>query len=192
MKPAAAMRMRKAIAVPNYYNDFNNAGTLADFTAYATGAGTTWGISGGALSASGGSANQCFLLNDTVPFANGYVEATMTSADQAGIVIRGSNVNNMYFLAIRDGSSIGTPNQFEIYKIVGGTYTNISGAQSVSWTRGIAKRFGLKINGSAIDVYVDGAVVYSTTDGAVTGSARAGVYCYGALINGFSDFTIQL
>jgi hypothetical protein len=175
-----------------YFNDFSVPATLSDFTAYQSASGTTWAISAGKLAASGGSGNQAFLLCNSVTFVDGYVEATMTSADQAGVVIRGTDQNNSYFLAVRDASSVGTPNQFDLFKVVGGTFTAIVSAQAISWTRGVDKKFGIRINGSTISVWVDRVSVYSTTDASLTGVTRAGLYCFGALNNSFNDFSIQV
>ncbi len=175
----------------SYYNDFSVPATISQFTSYQSASGTTWAIAGGALSASGGSSNQTFLLCDALSFTDGYVEATMTRADQAGVAIRGASASSAYLLACRDGSSLGAQNTVELYKVVSGTFTSISGTQSVTWVRGAEKRFGLRVNGTAIDVVVDGATIYSTTDSAITGAGRAGLYCFGALVNSFSDFQIS-
>lgn len=174
-----------------YYNDFSVSGTISQFTAYQSGSGTTWAISGGRMTASGGSSNQAFLLCDAVSFTNGYVETTMTSSDQAGPVIRGTSAASAYFVACRDGSSLGAQNTIELFKVVAGTFTSLSGNVSVTWPRGTEKRFGINVNGTAINVFADGVSVYSTTDASLSGSTRGGLYCFGALNNSFTDILIQ-
>lgn len=180
-------------AATSWFDDFSSSGTLASYTPSADASGATWAISGGTLSASGGSTNQCALLYSGLTFGDGYVESEMTQSDNAGIVGRFFDQANFYIFIVRDASSVIGPNQWDFYRRLGTTFTLINTGSLANWTRGTSRTFRLSLagTGSGNIALADGGTTLATLSDASISSGKWGVYTYGPLVNQFDSLRIQ-
>lgn len=140
--------------------DTFDSNTLGSYTIYNTPG--AWTISGGFLRADT-TARQSVVIRNGVTFTNGYVQATVDSIRDGGLVTRFQSNGNYYLLAIRDDSLFGYAN-LEIYKAVGGVFTSLSGQVDVSFTPGDEHEISFGASGNVLKAYLDGVVVATVTD----------------------------
>jgi hypothetical protein len=140
--------------------DTFGSNTLGSYTLYnTTGA---WSISGGFLHADT-TARQSVAIRNGVTFTNGYVLTTVDSIRDGGLVTRFQSNGNYYLLGIRDDSLFGYAN-IQIYKAVGGVFTDLSGQIDVSFTPGDEHEVAFGASGNVLKAYFDGVVVATVTD----------------------------
>lgn len=147
-------------------------------------AGTTT-VSGGVLSYSGGT--QATLLKKDLLLQDCEIEVNCDQAEYGGIIARHQDNGNYYLLALIDDSSV-APNNFDLYKRLGGTFTSLATA-NVTWPRGTAKQIRLTFYGSRIEAYFDGVKVISVNDTTFTGGG-VGLRNSGATAFRVFDFTV--
>lgn len=164
-------------------NTIANYGQTADTS-------TTWTISGGGISVSGGL--QSLLYHSAVSTVNARVSVTTGNAYDAGLALR-VNGNTHYLLAISSEAYTPSPQVARIYKRISGTYTDLTGAISITWPSGITKLVEFEAQGSSLRAYLEGALIASISDGSISAAG----YCAmrhagsGAFTNNFDNFTIR-
>ena len=140
--------------------DTFSSNTLGGYTIYnTTGA---WSISNGFLYADT-TARQSVVIRNGVTFTNGYVQTTVDSIRDGGLVTRFQSNGNYYLLAIRDDSLFGYSN-LEIYKAVNGVFTSLSGQVDISFPTGSEHEISFGASGNVLKAYLDGVVVATVTD----------------------------
>lgn len=153
---------------PTYYNDFSNP-SLADFSQPAG----AWSVSSGqAVSGTNG-----YLIYDGATFADGEVTTTLMGGDQAGILIRFTDMTHNILFVFRDNSSSIFTNSANIYIINGGSYFQIA-ANSLggSFTRGSPFVVRIVYSGPTMTVYGNGASLFSYTDSTILSAGKSGLY----------------
>lgn len=160
---------------PLLWFDNFSSNTLGNYNSAAQGTLATWGITSNQMVGTGGT--QAILTAKVVTFLNGYVQASVTYADDGGIILRSLDANNYYLLTFHDGSATSAPNTYSIYKCVGGTFTPLSLNQPISggWTRGVLKVFRFAITSSTLTVKIDDTLINTVTDSSLTSSGFFGM-----------------
>lgn len=153
-------------------DDFSSD-TLANYTEFANSA-ASWSISGGALNGAGG--NQAILSPNGVSFANGTITGIFTAAADAGLVLRLADNSNYYLLTLMDSLS-GDPGWHNVYKRVGGGFTQI-GLGYKTLTRGTPFTVSFSAVGTTLKVIAEGEEIISLTDTDLS-SGRCGVRVHG-------------
>jgi hypothetical protein len=142
------------------FQDTFSSNTLGSYTLYnTTGA---WSVSGGFLRADT-SARQSVAIRNGVTFTKGYVQTTVDSIRDGGLVLRFQGNGNYYLLAIRDDSLFGYAN-LQIYKAVNGVFTDLSGQIDVNFPAGSEHDVAFQAQGNVLKAYYDGSVVATVTD----------------------------
>lgn len=149
--------------------------------------GQHWKIAGGALTGTG-PANQSVLLRRDARFADGWVEAVSSRADDGGLVVRARENGDYYLLAFRDDQAPdprGAQN-LALYHHVGSEYREMW-HRDVAWPRGSRHTIRLEADGPWLHVYWDGELSGELQADArvndptpYTGPGLAGVRHYGA------------
>jgi hypothetical protein len=156
--------VRGRIDLIKWYNspiqDTFGSNTLGSYTIYNTPG--AWTISGGFLRADT-TARQSVVIRNGVTFTNGYVQTVVDSIRDGGLVHRFQSDGNYYLLAIRDDSLFDYAN-LEIYKVVGGVFTSLSGQVDVSFAPGSEHEISFGASGNVLKAYLDGVVVATVTD----------------------------
>jgi hypothetical protein len=134
--------------------------TLGSYTIYNTSG--AWSISGGYLHADT-TARQSVVIRNGVTFTDGYVQTVVDSIRDGGLVLRFQSSGNYYLLAIRDDSLFGYAN-LQIYKAVGGAFTELTDQIDVDFTPGDEHEVSFGAAGNVLKAYYDGVVVATATD----------------------------
>lgn len=142
------------------FQDTFNSNTLGSYTIYNTSG--AWSISNGFLRADT-SARQSVVIRNGVTFTKGYIQTTVDSIRDGGLVLRFQSSGNYYLLAIRDDALFGYAN-LEIYKAVNGVFTSLSGQIDVNFPAGSEHEISFGANGNVLKAYYDGTVVATVTD----------------------------
>ena len=162
------------------------ADPLAAYTKYTDSAGT-WLPANGELVATGGTAD-VLILND-VSISDIAIETDINYADDGGLVVRFIDNNNYYLVTISDDSGANPTANIRIFKRVSGNFTQIGSSANISWTRGTSKTIRFQVTGTALSASVNGSVVTSGTDSAITGPGRVGLRNNGnSMITKFQEF----
>lgn len=153
-------------------DDFNRANSTTTLGTATTGqswvalAGT-WGIE----------TNKGYRVStvdsDQAAILTGQTDATITAtitwssftAGEVSVLARGADASNHY-LALLSTSTV------DLYKRVAGTYTLLGTSGAVTWATG--DTIGLRVSGTSIKGYRNGAEVVSTTDSSLTSGTYAG------------------
>lgn len=150
---------------PIRFEDGFGSNSLAGYTSHdLSGTLGIWRIDGSRLIAEG-TANQNVLIRNDLTIADGYVEADIDRADDAGLVFRFQNAGNYYVLAVRDDSaSLPTfrTDNIGFYRAVNGEFEWLA-VGNVNWPRG-PMRVRVEFQGAMIRVYFGGTYLGSITD----------------------------
>jgi hypothetical protein len=112
-------------------------------------------------------------------------------SDQAGLVWRWADASNFYELDIFDASSsTGTTNKIRLYKVVANVKTQLGGDVAVTLTRGYKYRLHLSMIGTAINVWIEGVNLISTTDSSLSAAGKVGII-EATGIGRFYNFRVQ-
>lgn len=90
----------------DFHVDRFDSGALARYAKYTDG-GDPWSVAGGVLRGSGLSMQSVLILKGE-SIQNGWIETAVDSADDGGLVLRFSDNDNYFLLAIRDDASGGS------------------------------------------------------------------------------------
>ena len=157
-------RADTANVVSRYDDSFNSVG-LGDYTELdLSGTRGVWSVGGGVVTATG-RANHSLLVRNGSDIADGYVEAKVDRADDAGLVFRVQNVGSYYLLAVRDDAASLPDFHSEnivLYRAENGTFHELL-TRNVSWPRG-GKLVRAEFQGSTIRIYFDGQLLDSVND----------------------------
>ena len=105
---------------------------------------------------------QSSFVNANFIAANCFAEVTMTTAQDAGLILRFQDQNNFYVATICDDSGSTPTTNIRLFKRVGGFGS--LGSANLTWARGTLKTIRFTATGTALEVLVDGTSVISTTD----------------------------
>jgi hypothetical protein len=158
------------VPVTARYDDGFDTNRLSDYRAYdLSNTQGVWSMGGGTLTGNG-FANQNVLIRNGSEIANGYVEARIVRADDAGLVFRFRDANSYYLLAIRDDAASlprFASENLAFYRV----YAQGFGVRFEEvWTRNLVwPRQGrvvrVEFEGPQFSIYVDGALVGQISDG---------------------------
>lgn len=134
-----------------------------------------WDTLNSRLSVSGGT-NALLLLSSIPACKDVDIYLDFDQSDQCGVIWRETDASNFYELDIFDASSsAGTTNKIRLFKVVSNTKTQLGSDVAVTLTRGYIYRLHLSMIGTAINVWIDGVSLISTTDSSITASGIVGI-----------------
>lgn len=139
---------------------YNNYGRL-----YSTLSSDT--ISGGKLTTGGGSEDYHYPLQ-LKKTRDSRSRIVVSQANDAGMALRVSDVNNAYLMRVCDASAPIGPNTVALFKKVGGSYTQVGSSVAISFTRGTTHTFEFQAVGTTFKVWMDGTLVTTWTDSSLT------------------------
>ena len=145
----------------NPTDNFNDASSLNNYSIFGTP--EAWSVQNGHLYANS-DARQSIVVRNGVNFADGWVETSTDQAGDGGLILRAQDGDSYYSAAIRDDSRYGYAN-IEIYKVVNGTHTPLTGQIDISFSVGSAKTVRFEAIGTTLKVYVGGSLVTQASDG---------------------------
>lgn len=151
-------------------DDFSS-NTIGNYTSYGDTL-ANWSISGGFLNASTGT--QAVLIRNGVTLTDFTISAIFTQGSDAGLVGRFLNNANYYVAVVHDASASALANTVQIYKRVGGTYTQVGSTASISFPRGTPHTLEFSIIGNVLTLKFDGVVKISATDSSITSAGGVG------------------
>ena len=162
-------------APTTYSEDAFDTDTSSLYTLAGSGS-PSFAISGGncTITTPSGSANATVTRNGTSIY-NGFVETETDQATDSGIVFRFVDNNNHYLLGLSDDSGVSSTNNVVLYRKLSGSYTPIGTILSISWARGVTKKFRLEGINSTLNVYVDGALAITVVDTAIASAGKIGM-----------------
>ena len=137
-----------------------------------------WAISGGEMVATNGS--QSVLLRRGPNYADGFVEADINQAQDAGLVVRHASSGAYYVLTLSDDSGATPTQNLRLFKNVSGSFTLLGSTADITWVRGTSKTIRLAAVGDSLSAYVDGALVISATDSTFSAPGSVGMRNNGA------------
>ena len=101
----------------------------------------------------------------------------MTSSQNGALVLRAQDGGNYYLAVISDASGA-SPNAVAIFRRVGGSYTQITGAPTVSFTRGTPHTVTFRVRGNTLQLDFDGNTILTVNDSSITTPGYAGFRAY--------------
>lgn len=154
--------------------------SLHQYEQASEGTAGSWQVSGGRLTATG-PAIQSVLVRRDPGFADGYVEAVATRADDGGLVLRYTSERAYYLLAFRDDAAPHPRGELNLalYRRVGDRFAEMA-QQDVRWARGTARTIRFQADGAVLRAFVDGEPVLEVTDPRPLSGGRVGLRHYGA------------
>jgi hypothetical protein len=149
-----------------------------------------WDTLNSLLSVSGGT-NALLLLSSIPTCKDVDIYLDFDQSDQAGLVWRWADASNFYELDVFDASSsTGTTNKVRLYKVVANVKTQLGGDVAVTLTRGYKYRLHVTMVGAAINVWIDGVNLISTTDSSLSAAGKVGIISATG-IGRFYNFRVQ-
>lgn len=142
------------------YEDNFDRNRLGDYTAYDLGGNVgVWSVAGGVLTGSGRALHNVLIRNGS-NIADGYVEAKLNRADDAGLVFRFQNAGSYYLLGLRDDAA-SLPDfhsqNVALYRAVDGRF-ELMFERDVAWPRG-GKLARVEFRGDSFSIYFDGQLL---------------------------------
>ena len=142
-----------------------------------------WSVGGGAMRGDGVGL-QSVLVRRNAAISDGWVEVLVDSVDDGGLVLRFSDNDHYYLLAIRDDESPPPRNtdNLQIYRRSGpgqGGFTSIW-RRNVVWPRGLQRRVRFEAAGDRLSVYLDGEPMGEVNVHATLLGEGFGIRHYGA------------
>jgi hypothetical protein len=165
-------------------------GALSKYTAISD-SGNPWSLGTNTLQGNGIAINGV-LLRDSVSAKDGWVEAVADSLDDGGLVLRFSDNEHYYLLAMRDDAAPSpfAGNNLQIYRRTGpgqGAFTSLW-VRDVVWARGTSHRVRFEADGDSLRVYMDAVRVGAVRDAPSLTGARLGVRHYGGAASWVSRY----
>lgn len=156
-------------------------GALAQYTAYSDG-GNPWSLGTGVLRGDG-LGLQSVLIRNGASVRDGWVETVADSVDDGGLVLRFSDKENYYLLAIRDDMApfpFGRDN-LEIYQKSGPGQAGFRSlwVQNINWPRGELRTIRFEAVGDSLKVHVNGSRVGALHSGSTMPGTGFGLRHYG-------------
>ena len=156
-------------------------GALANYSMYSDN-GNPWSLESGTLQGNGFGL-QAVLIRNGEPMTDGWVEVIADSVDDGGIVLKFSDNEHYYLLAIRDDQAPlprGRDN-LEVYRRRGSGQAGFVSLwrKDVNWPRGVLHRIRFEAKGDSLRVYFDEERVGAITETQLSGR-QWGVRHYGA------------
>jgi hypothetical protein len=156
-------------------------GALANYSMYSDD-GNPWSLVPGTLQGNGFGLHAVLIRNDG-PMHDGWVEVVADSIDDGGIVLRFSDNDHYYLLALRDDQAAfprGRDN-LEIYRRGGSGQAGFVSLwrMDVNWPRGVLHDVRFEAKGDSLRVYFDEERVGAIADPAELSGRRWGVRHYG-------------
>ena len=136
-------------------------GALANYSAYSDG-GNPWSLAPGSLRGNG-LGLQSVLIRKSVSSPDAWVETVTDSVDDGGLILRFSDNENYYLLAIRDDQAPSPRNvdNLQIYRRTGagqGGFVSLW-RMDVVWPRGTRHTVRFEAEASTLMVYFDSELV---------------------------------
>ena len=155
---------------------------LASYSHHSDG-GFPWSVAGGTMRGDG-TGLQSVLVRRDAGFTDGWVEVLTDSVDDGGLVLRFSDNERYYLLAIRDDESPAPrdTDNLQIYRRNGpgqGGFTSIW-RRNVVWPRGLARRVRFEAAGDRLSVYLDGEPMGEVREQEPLRGEGIGIRHYGA------------
>lgn len=156
-------------------------GALANYTHYSDD-GNPWFLGVNSLLGNGYGL-QSVLIRKSVSVSDGWVEAVVDSVDDGGLVLRFSDNENYYLLAIRDDAAPSPRNvdNLQVYRRSGegqGGFVSLW-RMNVVWPRGVSHRVRFEAVGKNLTIYLDSNQVGSFFDPRYLTGTGVGVRHYG-------------
>ena len=154
---------------------------LSGYSHYSDG-GYPWALASNSLQGNGFGL-QSILIRKSVFIRDGWVETVIDSADDGGLVLRFSDNQNYYLLAIRDDRAPYPRNvdNLQLYRRAGegqGGFVSLWRAD-VTWPRGVPHRVRFAASGDNLSVYFDERRIVSISDTQDLAGRGIGVRHYG-------------
>ncbi|MEO8192965.1 MAG: hypothetical protein ABI681_03870 [Gemmatimonadales bacterium] len=154
---------------------------LSEYTAYSDG-GNPWSVAAGSLRGDGVGLQSVLVRNEAVG-QNVWVEAVVDSADDGGLVVRFSDKEHYYLLAVRDdeGPFPRGRDNLQIYRRAGPGQAGFTSLwrQDIRWTRGIRHTVRFEAAGDSLMVYLDRERIGAIRDVPTLAGSRIGMRHYG-------------
>lgn len=143
---------------PNRGSDEFDAPSFSNYTMPTQG-GANWLILDGYLIGRG-EVSQSLLMRTGVSFADGWVEAQSSSADDGGLIFRFQNANDYYVLAFRDDAAIYPlrVNSLALYHFTGGEFHRFW-IFDPEWRRGTTQTIRIEAAGPVLRVILNGVLL---------------------------------
>lgn len=156
-------------------------GALSRYTGFAD-QGYPWSLGVHSLQGNGVGLHS-ILIRKSVFLPDGWVETVVDSVDDGGLILRFSDNENYYLLAIRDDQAPfprGIDN-LQIYRRRGPGQAGFVSLwrMNVTWPRGTAHQVGFEVSGNTLRVYFDMNQVASLSDVVRLSGGGIGVRHYG-------------
>jgi hypothetical protein len=157
------------------------AAALAGYSHYSDG-GYPWSLGPNSLQGNGVGL-QSVLIRKSTSLHDGWVETVVDSADDGGLVLRFSDNQNYYLLAIRDDRAPYPRNvdNLQIYRRRGegqGGFVSLW-RTDVTWPRGVSHRVRFEARADTLSVYVDDRRIATIADTHHLSGGGFGVRHYG-------------
>lgn len=179
-QPTATLDTFGSNSSPSYLQTIRTGGTAGVFF---------WDTLNSRLSVSGGT-NALLLLVGT-SCANVDMILDFDQSDQSGLVWRWADASDFYELDVFDGSSsAGATNIIRLFKVASNVKTQLGSDVAVTLTRGYKYRLHLSMIGTAINVWIDGVNLISTTDSSLSAAGQVGII-EATGIGRFYNFRVQ-
>jgi hypothetical protein len=123
---------------------------------------------------------QSVLIRNSVSLPNGWAETVTDSIDDGGLVLRFSDNQHYYLLALRDDGARNTDN-LEIFRRNGAGQAGFVSLwrMNVTWPRGTSRRVRFEATGDSLRVFFDGQRVGAIRDAAPLAGGGIGLRHYG-------------
>ena len=147
---------------PNWrWRDLFDTNQLA--TEYVSGgdAVATWSVTGGVLSATGGT--RATLLKTSLTLTDGEIIINTNQAHDGGIIARHVDNSNYYTLKLSDDSGAFPVENLRLVRRVAGVITQLASA-NVTWVRGVSANVRFTFHGSLLEAWFNGVRVISVVD----------------------------
>jgi hypothetical protein len=127
---------------------------------------------------------QSVLIRESTSIRDGWVETVIDSADDGGLVLRFSDNQNYYLLAIRDDQAPPprSSDNLQIYRRRGKGQEGFVSLwrADVTWPRGVSHHVRFAANAKTLSVYFDGRIIGTIVDTQHLSGGGFGVRHYGS------------
>jgi hypothetical protein len=144
-----------------WYDNFST-NRIGEYTTSTWSIPGTWVVGSDVMRATVTQSGSQTLCSPTgVMFTDGYVSADCNQADDGGIALRITDNKNYYLFSFTSSKG-----EFSVYSCKNGSWTNLILSQPIpgGWAAGTMKNFKFSAIGTTLTAYIDGAVVYTTTN----------------------------
>lgn len=170
----AGINQQAAAIIDNF--DLLSAGSyvVGQFGSNIPGSGT-WDTANSRLIWTGGNTGTLLYIT-ALPVADNYVVVDLDQSDGSGpMTNRNTGAGVGYYVQIWDASASSTPNTAKLFRRASGTSTQIGSTATISFPRGVPKRFILDVLAGVLTVSMDGNTIITYTDGSPLGAGQSGL-----------------